>query len=138
MPYLIEDFSPAVTYEGDNTVMAQQSCRFLQKLYKKAKQGKPMPSDLYDYIAKIDKNLQLKCLAKSPYDFTSLEQVDESLKVIAAASIDKTMRKVLSSSEKMKVIVNKTMALDLVNLTKKHINYMTFICFKKSIMKLKD
>ena len=22
MPYLIEDFSPAVTYEGDNTVMA--------------------------------------------------------------------------------------------------------------------
>ena len=97
-----------------------------------------MPSDLYDYIANIDKNLQLKCLANSAEDFTNLEQVDESLKVIAAASLDKTMRKVLSSSEKMKVIVNKTMALDLVNLTKKHINYMTFICFKKSIKKLKD
>jgi acyl-CoA oxidase len=29
LPYLIDDFSATVTYEGDNTVMAQQSFRFL-------------------------------------------------------------------------------------------------------------
>ena len=67
-----------------------------------------------------------------------LDQVDESLKVIASTTLDKTMRKLLSSTDKMKVIVNKTMGLDLVNMTKKHINYMTFICFKKSIPKMKD
>jgi acyl-CoA oxidase len=37
LPFLIDDFSATVTYEGDNTVMAQQSARFLQKLYKRSK-----------------------------------------------------------------------------------------------------
>jgi acyl-CoA oxidase len=39
LPYLIDDFSPVVTYEGDNTVMAQQSANYLQKLLKRAKNG---------------------------------------------------------------------------------------------------
>ena len=39
LPFLIDDFSATVTYEGDNTVMAQQSARFLQKLYKRGKKG---------------------------------------------------------------------------------------------------
>lgn len=29
LPAIIESFSPVVTFEGDNTVMAQQSARFL-------------------------------------------------------------------------------------------------------------
>jgi hypothetical protein len=29
-----------VTFEGDNTVMAQQSARFLMKLYERVKKGK--------------------------------------------------------------------------------------------------
>jgi len=36
IPLLIQDFAPAVSYEGDNTVLAQQSFRFLQKMYKNA------------------------------------------------------------------------------------------------------
>lgn len=40
IPSIITDFSSAVTYEGDNTVMAQQSFRYLQKLYKKARKNK--------------------------------------------------------------------------------------------------
>jgi acyl-CoA oxidase len=39
LPHLIDSFSSAVTYEGDNTVMAMQSFRFLKKLYKKARQN---------------------------------------------------------------------------------------------------
>lgn len=31
IPRIIEDFSPQVTFEGDNTVMAQQSANFLLK-----------------------------------------------------------------------------------------------------------
>ena len=29
IPWIIDEFSPVVTYEGDNTVMAQQSAKFL-------------------------------------------------------------------------------------------------------------
>ena len=36
IPKLIEDYSPQVTFEGDNTVMAQQSTNFLFKQAKKA------------------------------------------------------------------------------------------------------
>ena len=31
IPFLIEDYSPEVTFEGDNTVMAQQCFNFLGK-----------------------------------------------------------------------------------------------------------
>ena len=35
LPYLIEDFSAIPTLEGDNTVMAQESAKYLLKLYKR-------------------------------------------------------------------------------------------------------
>lgn len=31
IPYIIDDFTPSTTFEGDNIVMAQQSVRFLIK-----------------------------------------------------------------------------------------------------------
>mgnify|MGYP002631518528 CR=1 FL=1 len=40
IPGLIEDFSPQVTFEGDNTVMAQQSAGFLFKQAKRALKSK--------------------------------------------------------------------------------------------------
>jgi len=39
IPLLIEDYSPEITYEGDNTVMAQQSFHYLKKLFKKLEKG---------------------------------------------------------------------------------------------------
>ena len=35
IPYMIEDFSAVPTFEGDNTVMAQTSAGYLQKLFKR-------------------------------------------------------------------------------------------------------
>lgn len=70
LPYLIDDFSPCVTFEGDNTVMAQQSVRFLQKLYKKGKKGEKMPDTIYEYLTNVDNNLALKCQAVKAEDFT--------------------------------------------------------------------
>ena len=53
LPNLLDEHSANVTLEGDNTVMAQQSFRFLMKLYKKSSKGEPLPSDLYSYVANI-------------------------------------------------------------------------------------
>ena len=35
IPYLIKDYSAVPTFEGDNTVMAQQSAGYLLKLFKR-------------------------------------------------------------------------------------------------------
>ena len=35
IPHLIENYSPSTTFEGDNTVMAQQSYNYLSKLASK-------------------------------------------------------------------------------------------------------
>ena len=40
IPYLIEDYSPSPTFEGDNTVMAQQSFNYLLKLADKKNKKK--------------------------------------------------------------------------------------------------
>ena len=53
IPRLIEDYNPNVTFEGDNTVMAQQSANFLFKELKKAKTGKSrMKHDpVFEYLS---------------------------------------------------------------------------------------
>lgn len=71
LPYLIDDFSPCVTYEGDNTVMAQQSARYLQKLHKKVKKGEKL-TGLFTYLNDLDKNLQLQCKATTPEHFANV------------------------------------------------------------------
>jgi len=67
IPMLIESFNPAVTYEGDNTVMAQQSARYLQKLYSQAKNGEKLVgvNQIFDYLNDIDKYSAMKCTATS-------------------------------------------------------------------------
>ena len=42
LPGIIEDFAPCVTFEGDNTVMAQQSAKYVMKQYKLAKSGQKL------------------------------------------------------------------------------------------------
>jgi acyl-CoA oxidase len=49
LPFLVDDFSPCVTYEGDNTVMAQQSSKFLNKLVKKVRKGKKV-GEVFSYL----------------------------------------------------------------------------------------
>lgn len=42
IPEIIEDMNPTVTFEGDNTVMAQQSFNYIFKLMKNMQTGKPI------------------------------------------------------------------------------------------------
>jgi hypothetical protein len=60
-----------VTFEGDNTVMAQQSARFLMKLYEKVKKGKLLAQDsLYAYLNNLDTLIKKKCVATKVESFT--------------------------------------------------------------------
>jgi acyl-CoA oxidase len=66
-------YSPMQTFEGDNTVMLQQSSRYLFKLIKKHYKGKKVESP-FEYIAEIDTVLSDKfiCLGASKEHFLNL------------------------------------------------------------------
>lgn len=54
-----QNFSPIPTYEGDNTVMLQQACKYLFKLVKQSAKGSQLPFP-YSYINKFQEVLKLK------------------------------------------------------------------------------
>ena len=87
IPYLISDYSPEVTYEGDNTVMAQQSANFLFKLMKQAKTGRVEIQGYFNYLNEIDSLTRLKCKAQDSSHFLNLENVHEALKVNLAVKV---------------------------------------------------
>jgi len=46
-------YSPTPIYEGDNTVMAQQSISYIVKIIKRKAQSKTVPY-YFDYLQKMD------------------------------------------------------------------------------------
>jgi hypothetical protein len=79
---MIWDASPAVTYEGDNTVMAQQSARYIFKQVSNVMKGNKCVG-VFSYLNEVDYLLKsgLKCSVTAPEDFLSLKLIDEALKV---------------------------------------------------------
>ena len=56
IPNIIDFFGPTVTYEGDNSVMAQQSFRFLKKMFKKIHSTSPDDKtdyDIFNYLKDV-------------------------------------------------------------------------------------
>ena len=90
IPYEIENYSPNVTFEGDNTVMAQQSTNFLFKQYKKASQGKDRTKldGVFAYLSEVSDLLTKKCSASTPEHFLNLDLVEEALKVNVAYKLN--------------------------------------------------
>ena len=82
LPQIILDHTPSVTYEGDNTVMAQQSARYLFKQVMNIKRGKKS-FGFHSYLNEAQHLLQsgLKSSASTPEEFISLRNIDEALKV---------------------------------------------------------
>jgi acyl-CoA oxidase len=82
IPRLIEDFSPQITFEGDNTVMAQQSANFLFKQARKALHGKDRTKfdGAFGYLSEMESLVKLKCQVRKPEDFLNLDTVEEALK----------------------------------------------------------
>lgn len=75
---IIDEFSPVVTYEGDNTVMAQQCSRYLMKCVKKVQKGETVQG-VYSYLNKIQTMLGTQNQAKTAEDYIKIDQIDEAL-----------------------------------------------------------
>lgn len=138
LPYLIDDFSPNVTLEGDNTVMAQQSFNFLQKLYLRGQKGEAMPSEMYSYLSKISETLNLKCKATTAEDFCNLEQVEEALRVATSYSLQTVMKALEESKASKRQKMNEIHALEVDRALQAHIRYLSFHLMRSQTPELKD
>ena len=81
IPRILDDTTAQVTYEGDNTVMAQQSYSYLDKTLGKILKGETNVHPLFKYLFTIKTYKGLRCGAKTSDDFLNIEIIEEALKV---------------------------------------------------------
>ena len=81
IPSFFDDYSPAVTFEGDNTVMSQQCFNYLIKMAQKVVKGKDTQNMLpiFKYLDMINHVDELKCKATTALDFVEPDQVIEAI-----------------------------------------------------------
>ena len=106
-------YSPVPTYEGDNTVMAQQSLNYLQKKLKQIKAGKKATGVL-SYLNNIDTLCNIKSDATTVATFSDLNHLDNALAVRAAYKVRDVLGKLENTKEKKVVLLNDIYAQEIV------------------------
>ena len=131
---MIEDYSPNVTFEGDNTVMAQQSCKFLLKMQKKISENPGSQFDpCFNYIKEANTVTKKKCRAKLMEDFLNLDVIEEALKVRILVKLNYIVKKRDESTLSKNEFMNSVYAEDIVRLSEEHIKFITFQFFKWNV-----
>ena len=92
IPHLIENYSPSTTFEGDNTVMAQQSYNFLIKLASRVIKKKEKATGVFSYLNQLDELVTLKSKASDYQHFLDIENVELALKVNLAVNLKHVMK----------------------------------------------
>lgn len=134
IPYLIEDYSPEVTYEGDNTVMAQQSANYLFKQLKRMKKGKKYDSsEFLFYLDQLEETTRTKCAATEPSFFLDLNNLEEALKVHVSVQLRDLMAIMAASKASKKDFTNVLYALDIVKVANAHFLFVIYWVFKRNL-----
>ena len=71
LPYLVQNYSPNTTLEGDNTVMLQQTAKLIIKTFKAVQKGQPA-TGYFSYLNKIEELTSCKPKLQKVEDFTCL------------------------------------------------------------------
>ena len=129
-------YSPNVTLEGDNTVMALQVARYLVKCAQYTFKGGKLPGSV-EYLELLKDADQIKpCSANSKNDFDSFEELEKAMQVGSVRLIGKALQKLLKFTQEglpYKEIWDKKVGIDLVAASRAHIEYFTFRSFRQVI-----
>lgn len=125
-------YSPVPVYEGDNTVMAQQTVSYIQKCFKNIRKGKGL-HPYFNYFTQIEELCGLKSTAKTEEDFYELEHIDNALAIRAAWVVRDVLRKLEDKKVPYKTLINDLYATDLLRMSKNHHQYMSFVIFRNAI-----
>lgn len=94
---LIGDYSPQPTFEGDNTVMTQQSARYIMKTMKNIHKGFKA-TGLFKYLNNIDNLCSAKCAALNADQLRDMDLLRQALQIRAAYKIRNTFKKIAAST----------------------------------------
>lgn len=139
LPEQFSYYSPVPVYEGDNTVMAQQTLSYIQKKFKKIAKGTPSYG-WFRYFNDVEKLVQIKTQVKTKEQFFDLDHLDTALAVRAAWMVRDVLQKLSDKKTPKKVLMNDVYAGDLLRMSKFHHQYMSFVIFREAIeeRKFKD
>jgi len=136
IPSVFRAYSPNVTLEGDNTVMALQTARYLLKAAQKAMNGGRLLGSV-EYLKHMTEIVSVqKCNANSKQDFGSLEVIDKALQASAAQLLYKAVQKfakLMGEGASMKEVWDRRAGIDLYEASRAHIYYFTFRSFVQMI-----
>ena len=123
LPAIVNDYAPVAVFEGDNTVMAKQNVRYIQKKIKKSVNGKPAKG-FFEYLNHFVALCQAKSSARSLEEFLNIDHLDECLAVRAAYWCNRVIPGIAESKESKKRIYNDIFGQDIVSLSKMHMSYL--------------
>ncbi|XP_012369957.1 peroxisomal acyl-coenzyme A oxidase 1 isoform X2 [Octodon degus] len=142
IPNIYVTFTPACTFEGENTVMMLQTARFLMKSYDQVQSGK-LACGLVSYLNDLpSQRIQPQQVAAWPtvVDINDPDSLTEVYKLRAARLIDiaaKNLHTEMSCRKSKEVAWNLT-SVDLVRATEAHCHYVVVKLFADKLQKIQD
>jgi len=131
---LWREFSPNVTYEGENTIMILQTARYLVSCLEKLRKGGQL-QDNVSYLKNLQEILSIqKCVAKRPSDF-SLEVLLSTLQANAAILIFRAGKSLMKGAQEgsFKDSWDKKAGISLIEAARAHTTLYTFKAFVEKI-----
>ncbi|KAM5274377.1 peroxisomal acyl-coenzyme A oxidase 1 isoform 4-T4 [Ctenodactylus gundi] len=142
IPNIYVTFTPACTFEGENTVMMLQTARFLMKSYDQVHSGK-LVGGTVSYLNDLpSQRIQPQQVAAWPtvVDLSSPESLTEVYKLRAARLVDiaaKNLKAEMSHRKSKEVAWNLT-SVDLVRASEAHCHYVVVKIFAERLLKIQD
>jgi len=124
------EFSPTATYEGDNTIMALQTARYLVNCLQKVQKGSQLHENV-DYLRNLKEILSIqKCSAQKVNDF-DLDVILTTLQANAAYVIYGATRALMQGAKEggLKDAWDKKAGIILVESARAHMNVYTYKAF---------
>uniref|UniRef100_A0A3Q0RHE9 Acyl-coenzyme A oxidase n=1 Tax=Amphilophus citrinellus TaxID=61819 RepID=A0A3Q0RHE9_AMPCI len=142
LPDIYVEFTPACTYEGENTVMMLQTARYLVKSYRQAKAGQQL-SGIVSYLNEADvRRVQPQPVAARPtvVDINDLSSLVEIYKLRAATLVElaaKSIQQELQHRKSQEDAWNNS-AIDLVRASDAHCHYVVVKLFTDKLGEIGD
>uniref|UniRef100_A0A665XBH4 Acyl-coenzyme A oxidase n=1 Tax=Echeneis naucrates TaxID=173247 RepID=A0A665XBH4_ECHNA len=142
LPDIYVNFTPACTYEGENTVMMLQTARYLVKSYQRAKNGQQLSGSV-SYLNEAEhQRLQPQPVAARPtvVDINDLASLVEGYKLRAATLVQiaaKSIQQELQHRKNQEDAWNNS-AIDLVRASDAHCHYVVVKLFTDKLGEIGD
>jgi len=134
LPQIYKDYSPVPVYEGDNTVMAQQTWTYIDHKLKKIASGKKI-NGIFAYLNDLDKLCgQTSIGAKTIAEFMTMKNIETAMAIKAAWAVREVSTKLSKKDGKEKLKqMNELYAVDILYASKCHHQFLSLTIFNRVI-----